>query len=74
MARHKSLLRQVWEILNGLSPSSLIEEGRVYGGGLHKLEPKELANVDATPILDTFPSLRQQMNPIQLDLFEQVTA
>jgi adenine-specific DNA-methyltransferase len=40
-----SLLRQVWETLNRICPESMLAEGRVYGGGLHKLEPKELANV-----------------------------
>ncbi|MEY3760334.1 MAG: hypothetical protein RIR39_1825 [Pseudomonadota bacterium] len=39
------LARQVWEILNRICPKSMLAEGRVYGGGLHKLEPKELANV-----------------------------
>lgn len=43
------LARQVWEILNRICPKSMLAEGRVYGGGLHKLEPKELANV---PVLE----------------------
>ncbi len=46
----ETLVRQIWEVLNSLNPSSLIGEGRVYGGGLHKLEPKELGNVDASSI------------------------
>jgi predicted RNA methylase len=41
----ESILHTAWEELNLLSPDSLLGEGRVYGGGLHKLEPKELANV-----------------------------
>lgn len=39
------LARRVWETLRSISASDLIDEGRVYGGGLHKMEPKELANV-----------------------------
>jgi hypothetical protein len=35
-----------------LTPAQLLSEGRVYGGGLHKVEPKELARIDARPILD----------------------
>jgi hypothetical protein len=30
-------------------------EGRVYGGGLHKLEPRELGNASAQKIFDIFP-------------------
>jgi len=39
------LMRRVWMVLNQIDPEKLLGEGRVYGGGLHKLEPKELANV-----------------------------
>jgi len=35
----------------------LLAEGRVYGGGLHKLEPKELSNLSASVILETIPDL-----------------
>lgn len=39
------LIRFVWECLNSISIDDLIAEGRVYGGGLYKIEPKELGNV-----------------------------
>lgn len=55
MAKDKSLLRRIWEVLNQLPPERLLGEGRVYGGGLHKLEPRELANVDASAIAHMLP-------------------
>ena len=61
-------------LLNNLSPRSIVGEGRVYGGGLHKLEPKELGNVDAATIVDTVPELRTQSRPIQSSLFDRETA
>lgn len=39
--------RDKWlhQMLNRLSAETLIQNGRTYGGGLHKLEPKELADM-----------------------------
>ena len=50
LASDKGLIRKVWKVLNQLTPEQLLSEGRVYGGGLHKMEPRELANVSATTI------------------------
>jgi hypothetical protein len=60
MAKDTSILQRIWEALNLLSPSSILEEGRVYGGGLHKLEPKELENVNIDTILSNIPELQSQ--------------
>lgn len=50
-----ALIRPVWEVLNRITPEQLLGEGRVYGGGLHKLEPKELANVPVPDIVALLP-------------------
>jgi hypothetical protein len=71
MARDQTLIRRVWQALNALSPDALLGEGRVYGGGLHKLEPKELANVNATAIADLIPGLQKPVGVKQLDIFEE---
>jgi hypothetical protein len=56
LARDPGMLRRVWELLNSLSPSTLLGEGRVYGGGLHKLEPSELANVSLDEVVNDMPA------------------
>lgn len=45
LAEQPSLTQQVWCILSKLAPTTLSGEGRIYGGGLHKIEPSELLNV-----------------------------
>lgn len=66
------LIRRVWEILNTITPQQLIGEGRVYGGGLYKLEPQELGKVDATAISHLIPDFKRPIANKQLGFFEDV--
>ncbi len=59
------LLRTIWQNLNKIPVEVLIGEGRVYGGGLHKMEPRELANAPADGVLSSLPKLSE----FQFDLF-----
>jgi adenine-specific DNA-methyltransferase len=56
LANAPELGRKVWEFLNGIDAATLLGEGRVYGGGLYKMEPKELANVPAEAIAALLPT------------------
>jgi adenine-specific DNA-methyltransferase len=47
-----ALDRVVFGLLRDIRPAHFIDEGRVYGGGLHKMEPKELAALPADAILE----------------------
>lgn len=40
-----NLLDEIWEYLNAMDVDHINAEGRIYGGGLKKIEPKELKNV-----------------------------
>ncbi|MGH7454416.1 MAG: Eco57I restriction-modification methylase domain-containing protein, partial [bacterium] len=59
------LLRPIWQSLNKIPVETLIGEGRVYGGGLYKMEPRELANAPADGVLRSLPKLFE----FQFDLF-----
>ena len=52
IAQSPELKRQVWDFLNGIDSKKILNEGRVYGVGLHKLEPKELGRVPAAALAD----------------------
>ncbi len=69
MERDSTLIRRVWELLNQMTPDQLLSEGRVYGGGLYKLEPNELGNVDATSISELIPDFKIRPTSKQLGLF-----
>lgn len=49
-----SLYQRVFEALNSIADFAY--EGREYGGGLKKIEPKELGKVSAESILNIFPN------------------
>ncbi len=61
------LVRLVWQNLNNILPKTLVEEGRIYGDGLHKLEPKELSNVP----IDNFIAILPGPHLIKPTLFEK---
>lgn len=71
MKRDPGLIRRVWKILNEITPEDLLSEGRVYGGGLHKLEPKELANVPVPQVAALFPPKDRPAH--QADLFGELS-
>jgi adenine-specific DNA-methyltransferase len=63
------LKRRVWVRLNEICPKTILGEGRVYGGGLYKLEPRELANVPARFLLGLLPNTSLPRRAIQLEFF-----
>jgi adenine-specific DNA-methyltransferase len=65
----KTLMRHIWGALNSITPAALLGEGRVYGGGLHKLEPRELGNVDATFLANLIPNYSFRSTVNQSGLF-----
>ncbi|MCO4087414.1 MAG: SAM-dependent DNA methyltransferase [Limnohabitans sp.] len=52
LRQRPEVAHRVWECLNAIQTNHMLDEGRVYGGGLHKMEPKELARVSAQAIQD----------------------
>jgi adenine-specific DNA-methyltransferase len=53
LKQHPELQLDVFEALQRTNPAQLRAEGRVYGGGLHKVEPNELARIPARLVLDS---------------------
>lgn len=69
LAAQPSLRSEVWKRLNEIRPQAMLGEGRVYGGGLHKLEPRELGNVSAAAIAELLPAVQCRYGPRQCELF-----
>jgi len=61
--QNPDLNEQLLEALNQITGKAMLDEGRVYGGGMHKMEPKELMNVPATEIQALFNGGLTELQP-----------
>ena len=68
-----ALKRLVWYFLNGISSKDMLNEGRVYGGGLHKLEPRELGRVPVAELAELLSLAMGWDEPKQQRLFESLS-
>jgi len=50
-------LTKVHAAMKELSPRDIVGEGRTYGGGLHKIEPRELGRLSARVLIEAMPEL-----------------
>ncbi len=62
LSNHDMLLK-VWKALNSIPSERMARGGRFYGGGLRKMEPKELMNIPVSEIgnIMSQPSLNIQL-------------
>jgi len=70
--QNPEIMRAAWEFLNEIDSDELLGHGRVYGGGLHKLEPKELRGFPAEDLIARLPEIKPLYQ--QLGLFEKAVA
>ncbi|MBX3727672.1 MAG: Eco57I restriction-modification methylase domain-containing protein [Candidatus Sumerlaeia bacterium] len=57
MGRDPGCEAEAFRLLLEVTGHELRSEGRVYGGGLHKIEPSELARISADAFLSRWPEL-----------------
>jgi hypothetical protein len=69
LEENPAAITTVHKALLSLSADDLRHGGRVYGGGLHKMEPRELAALNAKVLIDTDPARLTRRAPTQVDLF-----
>ncbi|HQZ29558.1 MAG: Eco57I restriction-modification methylase domain-containing protein [Verrucomicrobiales bacterium] len=68
LTAHPERAARLHEWLGNLTGSELRSEGRVYGGGLNKIEPKELARISARSLVELWPELVSTKSH-QLEMF-----
>jgi len=57
LAAHPDRAAWIHEWLSQVTGDELRGEGRVYGGGLNKIEPKELSLISAKQLLAHWPEI-----------------
>jgi len=59
LRKHPTRAALVHELLTNVTGHELRGEGRVYGGGLNKIEPSELGRVSAASFIERWPELAE---------------
>jgi hypothetical protein len=57
LVKHPEVVRLFWKVLNSMTEVMMVDEELVYGSGIHKLEPGELANISAMEIVRLVESM-----------------
>ena len=65
-------IRNIWAAMNAIAPETLLGNGRVYGGGLHRLEPRELANVPADDLAAIVGLGQKTLAPHQMEFADEL--
>lgn len=65
LRKHEAHAAEVHKLLSGVTAHELRGEGRVYGGGLNKIEPSELGRVSATPFIKRWPELAASFQQVE---------
>lgn len=63
LRRHPDRAEAVYALLGQVTGHELRGEGRVYGGGLNKIEPSELARISAASFVKCWPEIRSDVQP-----------
>jgi adenine-specific DNA-methyltransferase len=61
LRRHPDRAEAVHALLGQVTGHELRGEGRVYGGGLNKIEPSELARISAASFVELWPEIRSDV-------------
>ena len=72
LRRDIALAQKVFDVLQSLDTNLIKGGGRVYGGGLFKMEPKELARICAEFLVSALGLEDQSPIPRQPNLFDNV--
>lgn len=63
LRKHPDRAETVHALLGQVTGHELRGEGRVYGGGLNKIEPSELARISATSFVELWPEIMFDVQP-----------
>lgn len=63
LCKHPDRAETIHALLGQVTGHELRGEGRVYGGGLNKIEPSELARISATAFVELWPDIRSDVPP-----------